>query len=488
MKSRSESLIRLKKFQVDEKRRQVAQIEMMVADFERMAAELDQQIEIEQQKTGISDVAHFAYSTFAKAAIARRDNLLASAARHARQARGGAGCAGRSGRGPQEGRAARPARARPRDWPPKPRSSRPSTTRSAGCATSAERSRIDGMRRAPMAPFVLRSVGLHRQMRHAAILELFAERDEAELFVERQLVGLRGEVEPRFAAARARGPSQSASCAVAMPWPRAERPTATRPILTCSGRNRMRSAPTTSPSIDRDDVGGGEDRSCRTLLLPARAARARTPRGGGAMAEIAEVRGEGDGEDQRSASVMARHKAQASAAGQKIRARLARDVPVDLRHLQGRHWAVVVAYDGADARGGAVPRARCATRPLPEGPLTLGCRLYGSLAYTGEGHGTIRAVLCGLLGMVPATLRPGRRPTRRSPSSAKPEPYGCRTGGWWLCRPDAVTVEKGKRFPAHPNGMTFVLCRCRRQGVGRRKLLFDRRRLRADGDEMAQGR
>ena len=79
MKSRSESLIRLKKFQVDEKRRQVAQIEMMIADFERMASELDQQIEIEQTKTGISDVAHFAYSTFAKAALTRRDNLLNSA-------------------------------------------------------------------------------------------------------------------------------------------------------------------------------------------------------------------------------------------------------------------------------------------------------------------------------------------------------------------------------------------------------------------------
>jgi flagellar export protein FliJ len=79
VKSRSESLIRLKKFQVDEKRRQVTQIEMMIADFERMATELDQQIEIEQQKTGISDVAHFAYSTFAKAALARRDNLIASA-------------------------------------------------------------------------------------------------------------------------------------------------------------------------------------------------------------------------------------------------------------------------------------------------------------------------------------------------------------------------------------------------------------------------
>lgn len=79
MKSRSESLIRLKKFNVDEKRRQVMQIEMMIADFERMATELDQQIEIEQTKTGISDVAHFAYSTFAKAALQRRDNLLASA-------------------------------------------------------------------------------------------------------------------------------------------------------------------------------------------------------------------------------------------------------------------------------------------------------------------------------------------------------------------------------------------------------------------------
>ena len=79
MKSRSESLIRLKKFQVDEKRRQVAQIEMMIADFERMASELDQQIELEHTKTGISDVAHFAYSTFAKAALTRRDNLLNSA-------------------------------------------------------------------------------------------------------------------------------------------------------------------------------------------------------------------------------------------------------------------------------------------------------------------------------------------------------------------------------------------------------------------------
>jgi len=79
MKSRNESLIRLNKFQVDEKRRTVSQIDMMVTDFERMAGELDQQIELEHNKTGITDVTHFAYSTFAKAALQRRDNLLASA-------------------------------------------------------------------------------------------------------------------------------------------------------------------------------------------------------------------------------------------------------------------------------------------------------------------------------------------------------------------------------------------------------------------------
>jgi flagellar export protein FliJ len=78
MKSRN-SLIRLKRFQVDEKRRQVAQIEMMIAEFERMASELDEQIQSEQKRVGIHDVTHFAYPTFAKAAMQRRDNLMVSA-------------------------------------------------------------------------------------------------------------------------------------------------------------------------------------------------------------------------------------------------------------------------------------------------------------------------------------------------------------------------------------------------------------------------
>jgi flagellar protein FliJ len=78
MKSR-ETLIRLKKFQVDEKRRKVAQIEAMIAEFERMAADLDREIKVEQDRTGIHDPAHFAYPTYAKAAIGRRENLKRSA-------------------------------------------------------------------------------------------------------------------------------------------------------------------------------------------------------------------------------------------------------------------------------------------------------------------------------------------------------------------------------------------------------------------------
>lgn len=79
MKSR-EGLIRLKRFHAEEKRRQVAQIETMIAEFERMSRDLDDQIHTEQERSGIRDVNHFAYPTFAKAAIQRRDNLLASAA------------------------------------------------------------------------------------------------------------------------------------------------------------------------------------------------------------------------------------------------------------------------------------------------------------------------------------------------------------------------------------------------------------------------
>jgi flagellar export protein FliJ len=79
MKSR-DAIIRLKRFDVEEKRRKVADIEAMIGDFNHMAVDLDRQIAIEQERSGVSDVNHYAYPTFAKAAMQRRNNLAASAA------------------------------------------------------------------------------------------------------------------------------------------------------------------------------------------------------------------------------------------------------------------------------------------------------------------------------------------------------------------------------------------------------------------------
>ncbi len=77
MKSR-ETLIRLRKFDVDEKRQKVASIEAMIDDFKAMADDLDRQVLSEQQRAGIDDVNHYAYPPFAKAAVQRRDNLMIS--------------------------------------------------------------------------------------------------------------------------------------------------------------------------------------------------------------------------------------------------------------------------------------------------------------------------------------------------------------------------------------------------------------------------
>ncbi len=77
MKAR-ESALRLKRFEADEKARKVADIEHMIREFEGMANDLDRQINAEEERTGIKDPAHFSYSTFAKSASQRRDNLRAS--------------------------------------------------------------------------------------------------------------------------------------------------------------------------------------------------------------------------------------------------------------------------------------------------------------------------------------------------------------------------------------------------------------------------
>jgi flagellar FliJ protein len=77
MRSR-DTLIRLQQFKVEEKRRDVADIEAMIADFLRKEGELLQQIQLEEERAGVSDPKHFNYPTTAKAIRGRRENLLRS--------------------------------------------------------------------------------------------------------------------------------------------------------------------------------------------------------------------------------------------------------------------------------------------------------------------------------------------------------------------------------------------------------------------------
>jgi flagellar export protein FliJ len=77
MKSR-DTLIRLKRFQAEERRRRVVQLQTMIAEFTRMTGDLDREISNEEQRVNITDPAHFAYPTYARAARARRDNLAQS--------------------------------------------------------------------------------------------------------------------------------------------------------------------------------------------------------------------------------------------------------------------------------------------------------------------------------------------------------------------------------------------------------------------------
>ena len=74
-------LLRLRDFHIDEHRRQVNQLQAMIADFERLAAQLELEIQAEEDRTKIHDPAHVAYSTLAKATIVRRENLNQSIAR-----------------------------------------------------------------------------------------------------------------------------------------------------------------------------------------------------------------------------------------------------------------------------------------------------------------------------------------------------------------------------------------------------------------------
>ena len=70
--------MRLKRREVDEKSRKIEDLERIIREFDQMAADLERQIQLEEDRTGVRDRSHFSYSTFAKAAAQRRDNLRTS--------------------------------------------------------------------------------------------------------------------------------------------------------------------------------------------------------------------------------------------------------------------------------------------------------------------------------------------------------------------------------------------------------------------------
>ena len=58
MRSR-ESLLRLHRFRVEDKRRQAADIESMIQDFMRKYDDLDAQVRFEEARNGVGDPTHF---------------------------------------------------------------------------------------------------------------------------------------------------------------------------------------------------------------------------------------------------------------------------------------------------------------------------------------------------------------------------------------------------------------------------------------------
>ena len=73
-----DSMLRLHRFKVEDKRRQVSDIEYMISDMQAKITDFNLQIEMEEKKNGVSDVNHFNYSMTAKSIRVRADNIKKS--------------------------------------------------------------------------------------------------------------------------------------------------------------------------------------------------------------------------------------------------------------------------------------------------------------------------------------------------------------------------------------------------------------------------
>ncbi|HVU21168.1 MAG TPA: flagellar FliJ family protein [Rhizomicrobium sp.] len=72
---RTNTLIRLRRFRVDELKRRLATLDGMKADAERKLADLEDSVTREKQRAGDSDIGRLAFPSFLKSIESRRENL-----------------------------------------------------------------------------------------------------------------------------------------------------------------------------------------------------------------------------------------------------------------------------------------------------------------------------------------------------------------------------------------------------------------------------
>jgi flagellar FliJ protein len=73
--NRTDTLLRLKRFRVDEMKRRIAAIDAMKTDLERKLADLDDNVAREKQRAGDSDIGRLAFPSFLRSIESRRENL-----------------------------------------------------------------------------------------------------------------------------------------------------------------------------------------------------------------------------------------------------------------------------------------------------------------------------------------------------------------------------------------------------------------------------
>ncbi len=75
---RTNTLIRLRRFRVDDLKRRLATLDAMKADVEKKLSDLEDSVAREKQRAGDSDIGRLAFPSFLKSIEGRRENLRAT--------------------------------------------------------------------------------------------------------------------------------------------------------------------------------------------------------------------------------------------------------------------------------------------------------------------------------------------------------------------------------------------------------------------------